>query len=215
MKLKFLQVALASLMLSVCNLANAGLIGVDLNSDANNWASLNSNGWTLGYKFNTVAETEISGLGFWDLDGIFGDSTVTLWDSNGVVLGTLNTGSSAVESDVTGNGFGAWYFMSLSQNINLGVGTYTVGSYGTSGREASWATNIDVGTLAIAPTIEYVNTAELSGNGYAANNYWPSYSGFFGGNIMIADTQDVPEPSTLAIFALGIMGLAARRFKKQ
>jgi len=26
---------------------------------------------------------------------------------------------------------------------------------------------------------------------------------------------DVPEPSTLAIFALGIMGLAARRFKKQ
>jgi hypothetical protein len=27
--------------------------------------------------------------------------------------------------------------------------------------------------------------------------------------------QEVPEPSTLAIFALGIMGLAARRFKKQ
>ena len=28
-------------------------------------------------------------------------------------------------------------------------------------------------------------------------------------------TTDVPEPSTLAIFALGMMGLAARRFKKQ
>ena len=26
---------------------------------------------------------------------------------------------------------------------------------------------------------------------------------------------DVPEPSTLAIFALGIMGLASRKFKKQ
>ncbi len=26
---------------------------------------------------------------------------------------------------------------------------------------------------------------------------------------------DVPEPSTLAIFALGLMGLASRRFKKQ
>lgn len=26
---------------------------------------------------------------------------------------------------------------------------------------------------------------------------------------------EVPEPSTLAIFALGIMGLASRRFKKQ
>jgi hypothetical protein len=27
--------------------------------------------------------------------------------------------------------------------------------------------------------------------------------------------DDIPEPSTLAIFALGIMGLASRRFKKQ
>ena len=26
---------------------------------------------------------------------------------------------------------------------------------------------------------------------------------------------DVPEPSTLAIFALGLMGLVSRRFKKQ
>jgi hypothetical protein len=29
------------------------------------------------------------------------------------------------------------------------------------------------------------------------------------------EVRDVPEPSTLAIFALGIMGLASRRFKKQ
>ena len=28
-------------------------------------------------------------------------------------------------------------------------------------------------------------------------------------------TLQVPEPSTLAIFALGIMGLAARKFKKK
>jgi hypothetical protein len=34
------------------------------------------------------------------------------------------------------------------------------------------------------------------------------------GFVLIKST-DVPEPSTLAIFALGIMGLAARRFKKQ
>jgi hypothetical protein len=29
------------------------------------------------------------------------------------------------------------------------------------------------------------------------------------------DNIDVPEPSTLAIFALGMIGLASRRFKKQ
>ena len=40
------------------------------------------------------------------------------------------------------------------------------------------------------------------------NNNLISYS-------ITATTTSVPEPSTLAIFALGIMGLASRRFKKQ
>ena len=31
---------------------------------------------------------------------------------------------------------------------------------------------------------------------------------------LVFGTVDVPEPSTLAIFALGMIGLAARRFKK-
>jgi len=38
------------------------------------------------------------------------------------------------------------------------------------------------------------------------------------GYLIIANnqsTRDVPEPSSLAIFALGMMGLASRRFKKQ
>jgi hypothetical protein len=35
------------------------------------------------------------------------------------------------------------------------------------------------------------------------------------GLVIIKDAKDVPEPSTLAIFALGIIGLASRRFKKQ
>ena len=213
MKLKFLQAAIVSLMLSVCHTASAGLIGVDLNSDASQWTNQNANGWTLGYKFNTLIETEISGLGFWDLDGVFGESTVTLWDSIGSVIGTLSTGGNTVESVATLNGHGSWYFMSLAQNINLVIGTYTVGSYGTTGREATWATNTDVGTLAIDSTIEYLSTAEFNGNTYPATNLTAN-SGYFGGNIMIADTQDVPEPSTLVIFALGIMVLTARYFKK-
>ena len=46
-------------------------------------------------------------------------------------------------------------------------------------------------------------------NGY--NNSWLA-------NFQIttdSPTGDVPEPSTLAIFALGIIGLATRRFKKK
>jgi hypothetical protein len=35
------------------------------------------------------------------------------------------------------------------------------------------------------------------------------------GLVLIKNQVDVPEPSTLAIFALGMIGLASRRFKKQ
>ncbi|WP_259366457.1 MULTISPECIES: PEP-CTERM sorting domain-containing protein [unclassified Colwellia] len=35
------------------------------------------------------------------------------------------------------------------------------------------------------------------------------------GAFFVRDITDVPEPSTLAIFALGMIGLASRRFKKQ
>ncbi|MDO6447576.1 PEP-CTERM sorting domain-containing protein, partial [Colwellia sp. 1_MG-2023] len=33
--------------------------------------------------------------------------------------------------------------------------------------------------------------------------------------VTVTKSTDVPEPSTLAIFALGMIGLASRRFKKQ
>ena len=34
-------------------------------------------------------------------------------------------------------------------------------------------------------------------------------------NFAYNSSTEVPEPSTLAIFALGMIGLASRRFKKQ
>jgi hypothetical protein len=47
-----------------------------------------------------------------------------------------------------------------------------------------------------------------------ADNQGPFDIGFDNVSI-IAEITDVPEPSTLAIFALGVIGLASRRFKKQ
>lgn len=48
-------------------------------------------------------------------------------------------------------------------------------------------------------------TMRAENPGFASNQYIPEW----------AKTTKVPEPSTLAIFALGLMGLATRRFKKQ
>ena len=46
-------------------------------------------------------------------------------------------------------------------------------------------------------------------------NQGPSDEWWAVDNVVITDNVSVPEPSTLAIFALGIMGLASRRMKKQ
>jgi hypothetical protein len=47
------------------------------------------------------------------------------------------------------------------------------------------------------------------------DNSWDSTVFIQAGSFSDTDTTDVPEPSTLAIFALSLMGLASRRFKKQ
>ncbi|WP_232771345.1 PEP-CTERM sorting domain-containing protein [Colwellia sp. 12G3] len=62
---------------------------------------------------------------------------------------------------------------------------------------------------------------------FALNNTSFKYASVFmgvGGNfneggindlVRVRSVEAVPEPSTLAIFALGIIGLASRRFKKR
>ena len=69
------------------------------------------------------------------------------------------------------------------------------------------------------------NASGGTGFGFEAGNACAGFDldGFFQGcdaqpatNIFqVVSAASVPEPSTLAIFALGIMGLASRRFKKQ
>jgi hypothetical protein len=66
------------------------------------------------------------------------------------------------------------------------------------------------------------NSASYDGENFHTYGDWLVGSQWFAGIIVIQDTaqvwgttSEVPEPSTLAIFALGLMGLASRRFKKQ
>jgi hypothetical protein len=59
------------------------------------------------------------------------------------------------------------------------------------------------------PTTEILGLIGPEGGPNAENDF-----GFYKVNLY-RSSVDVPEPSTLAIFALGMIGLASRRFKKQ
>jgi hypothetical protein len=145
-----------------------------------------------------------SNLVYWDLDtagnGIF---TVT-WDD----VGYYNRNTSllnAFQLQLIGAGNGDFDIKITYESINWTTGDASSGSNGLGGtvarggwssgngefKEFSWSGN-ESDVLALD-----------TGNG--------SYTQVRNGNAVIAQ---VPEPSTLAIFALGIMGLAARRFKK-
>ncbi|MFT4940346.1 MAG: hypothetical protein ACI88A_003398 [Paraglaciecola sp.] len=52
---------------------------------------------------------------------------------------------------------------------------------------------------------QYKSTSDFTGENFAPRTW---------NGTIYYDITSVPEPSTLAIFALGLMGLASRRFKK-
>jgi hypothetical protein len=79
-------------------------------------------------------------------------------------------------------------------------------------------TTVNATNTAYARVLRVLNyqNANFDLYGYDADIQIYTHYGDRGGMFLrSSDITDVPEPSTLAIFALGLMGLASRRFKKQ
>ncbi len=193
MKFRFLKAAVASLILSVSSFANAGLIVSYIEIE-------NSLGQHL----------QISEFVAW---GTNSNSDLALTSAGATAIGSdyyqnvrsCNSYSSDASCVLNGSGAVAWQniYHGNSGNSVLTV-TFDVAS------EISWfeifgrtdcCSNRDVYNVRFfdAQDSEVYSVSRLS-----AHN-----SGHTTGRVA------VPEPTTLAIFALGIMGLAARRFKKQ
>lgn len=84
---------------------------------------------------------------------------------------------------------------------------------GRSGNDISFSVTGLIGGSTNTIQQSFTDTTFMSGN----VGFWTaSQTARFGGlaSAPQAPSSSVPEPSTLAIFALGMMGLASRRFKK-
>ncbi|WP_259368600.1 PEP-CTERM sorting domain-containing protein [Colwellia sp. BRX10-4] len=62
---------------------------------------------------------------------------------------------------------------------------------------------------------DYDFRSTLNQQYYLLVHGWGGAAGTFGLSYAGVEAASVPEPSTLAIFALGLMGFASRRFKKK
>ncbi|ASP48542.1 PEP-CTERM sorting domain-containing protein [Cognaticolwellia beringensis] len=203
MKLKFLRAAAAGLMLTVCSIANAGLI-------INNFGLTSSDNTItfdeIVFAGNTVVDTQYASLGLTFTSGLKYDAqgSSSFPGISGHYLGNftpvINPFSIFFSDDQTEAAFG------LATNpqtttFNALLNGVLVESFSTS----TSANNSSQGFYGFTGILfDEIQVASNSGSALIDNIQFNNSS-----------STAVPEPSTLAIFALGIMGLAARRFKKQ
>ncbi|MCJ8321967.1 MAG: PEP-CTERM sorting domain-containing protein [Colwellia sp.] len=219
MKFKFLNIIWISLILSascLVNNANAGLIQdgeIITDTETNNeWFTLTS---TLGFSYNEML------LNFMDINSKFyGFSYATFSDLETLINGQGYTGNYAMPDYNSGNMSAAQLLLTTFGQTGSNVAARSDGMFQTdSVGFANW--------LVVLPSYNWNGPGATAVIAYDATGWGPhrAVAGWGNGNDMgswifkadepITGTANVPEPSTLAIFALGMIGLASRRFKKQ
>ncbi|TWX48097.1 PEP-CTERM sorting domain-containing protein [Colwellia hornerae] len=210
MKFKFLKAALVSTILVVSSFANAGLITFNDRASFEAYIggeitdNLESAGTSRGSSTHTVGSNDFS----WtmndynceDGDGCsasFGGTTNNspmMQSADDDFIWTYNNGAFNFTSGISSFGlqFGSHYGNSAVTLNGMNSGIQVSGSFFGIASDDNSLFN----SVSYAKSLSYGSFDDVT---YSRSN----------------QSRDVPEPSTLAIFALGMIGLASRRFKKQ
>jgi hypothetical protein len=198
MKNKFFNLVSAGILLSISSLANAGLIMGDFRTESD--LPSNSSGSLV---FESLAQNMGSG---YELDGSNFMENPSNW-IGGVVHMDYDTATGVLLLDSQD----IWNFETfdaLISNISFDVaGEYISGIVMLDNNLVepgmTPVVTFDENNISISYFANVTNQFDFT-NGSASFQVYTS-----------APAAKVPEPSTLAVFALGLMGLASRRFKKQ
>ena len=193
-----------ALALAFATPAAAQTIGVQVTPSG---GILSSGPFVQGYSFVVVdqpirAET----LGVYDhnSDGLASPHDVGLWNSSGVLLASTTVGAGT--GSILDSGF---RFEPISA-VPLGVGqTYYVASTHLAGDGDEWL--FDPASLIVASEITYDSRRFIRSSALVFPfrvGCITCDTGYFGGNFQF---QVIPEPNTLLLLSLGIVGLGLRR----
>ncbi len=219
MNIKMLKATVAGLILSVSGFANAGLITIDggLDNQGGDCTFACVALYQQVYDNSLFSNTlDITGISFISSGGSF--SANNSWELS---LSISNFNVNALTNDFNNNiGLQSMIFSTESFNDSYIDGDLITfnGLFNYNPNDGDLLLSIRaLGDSPWSHTVYYNRSsdAEFSRTYNFSNTPQSMSVGNNYGNVTLFDTQPVPEPSTLAIFALGIMGLASRRFKKQ
>jgi len=218
MKFKFLITAMATLFVGFMSIgsASATTIPFDISLVADNDFAIFSGDSTninhLMYQNNDTWMDQIAGLSTLNFTLAAGDDTFYVLAMGG---GGPQENLSGVFNGVNIASLSVLMSSNLAPNLNgynladVEAGTYnaTLSDVQTASSTATWG----------APTLDSAQTVILRSGFGSGFKFSTGNAHLFSFNAVDVglEVTTVPEPSTLAIFALGIIGFASRRFKKQ